>query len=157
MKKKKIENLQIKIVKCVGAKAQREKCVGTLQKQTMGIIFNIQNSRIHGQNQPVESLPVANFRSRPREKFHHQSPWIRIFRLFFLHFGSLPFLGKFERHCLQDGEGFADLSSTWPTGAKCDWSVSSWLAISNTRKKIRYFFTCAFTAFLKVRNPCITP
>ena len=70
--KKKIENLQIKIVKFVGAKAQREKCVGTPQKQTMGIIFNIQNSRIHGQNRPVANLPVVDFRSEPREKFHHQ-------------------------------------------------------------------------------------
>ena len=40
---KRIDNPQIKIAKCVGAKAQREKCVGTLQKQTMGIIFSIQN------------------------------------------------------------------------------------------------------------------
>ena len=144
---KRIDNLQIKIVNCVGAKAQHEKCVGTLQKQTMGIIFNIQNSRIHGQNRPVASLPVVDFRSRPREKFHHQSPWIRIFRLFFLHFGSLPFLGKFERHCLQDGEGFAVLSSTWPTDAKCDWSVSSWLAISNTRKKFDTFLRVLLLLF----------
>ena len=40
---KRIDNPQIKIAKCVGAKAQREKCVGTLQKQTLGIIFSIQN------------------------------------------------------------------------------------------------------------------
>ena len=80
---KRIDNLQIKIVNCVGAKAQHEKCVGTLQKQTMGIIFNIQNSRIHGQNRPVANLPVVDFRSQPREKFHHQSHWIRIFLFFF--------------------------------------------------------------------------
>ena len=43
---KRIDNPQIKIAKCVGAKAQREKCVGTLQKQTMGIIFNIQNFQL---------------------------------------------------------------------------------------------------------------
>ena len=70
---KRIDNLQIKIVKCVGAKAKHEKCVGTLQKQTLGIIFNIQNSRIHGQKRPVANLPVVDFRSQPREKFHQQS------------------------------------------------------------------------------------
>ena len=59
---KRIDNLQIKIVNCVGAKAQHEKCFGTLQKQTMGIIFNIQNWRIHSQNRPVANLPVADFR-----------------------------------------------------------------------------------------------
>ena len=69
---KRIDNLRIKIVKCVGSKAQHEKCVGTRQKQTMGIIFNIQNSRIHGQNRPVANLPVVDFRSELREKFHHQ-------------------------------------------------------------------------------------
>ena len=79
---KRIDNLQIKIVNCVGAKAQHEKCFGTLQKQTMGIIFNIQNWRIHSQNRPVANLPVADFRSQPREKFHHQSYWIRIFLFF---------------------------------------------------------------------------
>ena len=80
---KRIDNLQIKIVNCVGAKAQHEKCVGTLQKQTMGIIFNIQNWRIHGQNRPVANLPVVDFRFQPREKFHHQSYWIRIFLFFY--------------------------------------------------------------------------
>ena len=27
----------------------------------------------------------------------------------------------------------------------------------NTRERIRYFFTCAVTAFLRAGNPCITP
>ena len=77
---KRIDNSQIKIAKCVGAKAQREKCVGTLQKQTMGIIFSIQNFQlltwsllteeifqIHGQNRPVANLPAVDFRSQSRE------------------------------------------------------------------------------------------
>ena len=147
---KRIENLQIKIVKCVGAKAKHEKCVGTLRKQTVGIIFNIQNSRIHGQKRPVANLPVVDFRSQPREKFHQQSHWIPIFLFFFPYFGFLPYLGKFERRCLQDGEGFAVFSSTWLTGAKCEWRVSSWLAISNTREKIRYFLRVLLRLFLRL-------
>ena len=55
-----------------------EKCVETIQKQTMGVIFNIKNSQsltwslpieelsqVHGQNRPVAYLPVVYFRSQP--------------------------------------------------------------------------------------------
>ena len=65
--------------KCGGAKAQNEKkSVETLQKQTMGLIFNTQNSQlltrslpkeeivqVHGQNRPVANLPIVDFRSQP--------------------------------------------------------------------------------------------
>ena len=57
-----------------------KKCVETLQKQRMGVIFNRQNSQslawslpteeifqVHGQNRPVANLLVVNFRSQPRE------------------------------------------------------------------------------------------
>ena len=46
--------------------------------------------------------------------------------------------------CAVNHESFAVHSSTWPSGAKGEWRVSSWLAISNTREKIRYFFTCCY-------------
>ena len=58
-----------------------KKCVKTLQKQTMGVIFSTQNSQlvtqsyrqigteeifqVHGYNQPVANLPVVDFRSQP--------------------------------------------------------------------------------------------
>ena len=55
-------------------------CVDLLQKQTIDLIFNIQNSQslnwplpkeeifqVHGQNRPVINLPVVDFRSQPRE------------------------------------------------------------------------------------------
>ena len=74
-----IDNPRIKIVKCVSAKAQDEKMCWNTTK-TMGIIFNIKNSQlltwsspteeifqVHGQNRPVASLPVVDFRSQPRE------------------------------------------------------------------------------------------
>ena len=38
---KRINNPWITTEQCVGAKAQMEKCVETLQKQTMDVIFNI--------------------------------------------------------------------------------------------------------------------
>ena len=71
--------LPIKIVKCVGA-LKMKKCVESLQKQTVGLIFNIRNSQlltwslpteeflqIHGESHPVANLLDVNFRSHPRE------------------------------------------------------------------------------------------
>ena len=71
--------LPIKIVKCVGA-LKMKKCVESLQKQTVGLIFNIRNSQlltwslpteqflqIHGESHPVANLLDVNFRSQPRE------------------------------------------------------------------------------------------
>ena len=76
---KRIDNPRIQIVKSVGALKMRT-CVKSLQKQTMGLIFNIQNFQllnwslpteeiiqVTGQNRPVANLPVVNFRSQPRE------------------------------------------------------------------------------------------
>ena len=57
-----------------------KKFVETLQKQIMGVIFNIQNShlltwslpteeifQVHGQNRPVPNLLAVEFRSQPGE------------------------------------------------------------------------------------------
>ena len=75
-------------------------------KQTMGLIFNIQNCQlfisslatekifqVHGQNRLVANLPDVDFRSRPREMLSPK-------RFPFSYFGFLPHLGKFARHCL---------------------------------------------------------
>ena len=58
-----------------------------------------------------------------------------------------------KRSCIENREGFAVHLSTRPSGAKGELRVSSWLAISNTREKIRYFFTCVVTAFRRAGNP----
>ena len=58
-----------------------------------------------------------------------------------------------KRSCIEIREGFAVHLSTRPSGAKGELRVSSWLAISNTREKVRYFFTCVVTAFRRARNP----
>ena len=57
-----------------------KKCVESLQKQTVGLIFNIRNSelltwslpteeflQIHGESHLVANLLDVNFRSQPRE------------------------------------------------------------------------------------------
>ena len=58
---------------CVSAKAQEEKCVESLQKKTMGVIFHIQNSQLLVWSSLTEEIfqvhcqnrRVAN--SQPRE------------------------------------------------------------------------------------------
>ena len=76
---KRIANPWIKIVKSIGTEAQDEKCVETIQNQTMGAIFKIlkisQNPQlvtwslpteelfqVHSQNWPVANLPIVDFR-----------------------------------------------------------------------------------------------
>ena len=53
---KRIDNLRVKIVKCVGAKTRDEKSVERLQKQTMGVIFNTQNSQLLTWSLPTEEI-----------------------------------------------------------------------------------------------------
>ena len=107
--------------------------------------------------------------------------WIRNFRFFFPCFGFFSPLSKvwmslsvsdrifqcfsshnvkkfwqYKRPWIENSEGFFVHSYIWASGAKGEWRVNSWLAISNTRKKIRDFFTCVVTAFLNAGNPRIT-
>ena len=64
---KRTGNPRIKIVKCVGA-LKMKTCVESLQKQTMGLIFNMQEIfQVQGQNRPVANLFVVDFRSQLRE------------------------------------------------------------------------------------------
>ena len=71
---KRIASPGIKIVKSVGDKALDEKCVETIQSQTMCVIFNTQNSqlvtwslpteksfRYTAQNRPVANLSIVDF------------------------------------------------------------------------------------------------
>ena len=53
---KRIDNPRVKIVKCVGAKTRDEKSVERLQKQTMGVIFNTQNSQSLTWSLPTEEI-----------------------------------------------------------------------------------------------------
>ena len=53
---KRIDNPRVKIVKCVGTKTRDEKSVERLQKQTMGVIFNTQNSQLLTWSLPTEEI-----------------------------------------------------------------------------------------------------
>ena len=62
-------------------------------------------------------------------------------------------LGKFEPHCpsairiffcIENCESFAIHSSTWPSGAKGEWRVSSWFAISIHVKNTIFFHLCCY-------------
>ena len=74
------------IVSVLTLRLNMKKCVGTLQNQTIGTIFNVQNSQlltwslpteevyqVHGQSRTVVNLPVV----------HYQSHRIRNFQFFF--------------------------------------------------------------------------
>ena len=88
------------------------------------------------------------------------------FRFFFYYIGFLPLLEFeplclsairnfkcFSRHnsrklrqttCIENRENFALHSSTWPSGAKGGWRVSSWLAISTHVKNTIFFHVCCY-------------
>ena len=82
---KSIDNPQIRIINYIGARAQDENCVETLWKQTMGVVFNIQNSQLLTWSLPTEeifqvrcqnwfvlNLLVVDFHSQLQE-CHYQS------------------------------------------------------------------------------------
>ena len=62
---KRVDNPQIKIIKCVGAKAQDKKGIETLQKQTIGVISRIQNFQSLTWFLPTEEIFQANGQNRP--------------------------------------------------------------------------------------------
>ena len=91
-----------------------------------------------------------------------------------------PLLEKFEPHCLSAIRIFQCFNrhNLWkfrqPTLYWESWrlcrsfiNLTEWrqrrvtcqqlIGYINTREKIRYFFTCVVTAFLRAGNPCITP
>ena len=146
-----------------------------ITKTTMVVIFNLLNShlstlsspteevfQVNGQNRLVANLPVIDF-ILSRKKCQHQSHRIRNFQFFFKYIGFLPLLGKFERRCLSAIRNFSVLaaiiqeSADWPSGAKSEWHVSSWLAVSTHVKKYDIFSHVLLRLFLRAGNPCITP
>ena len=162
-----------------------KKLVETLQKQIMDAIFNTKNSQLwlcpYRQKESfrykakIDLLQIYRLSIfvRSREKCHYQSHWIRNFWFFFPYFSSpsrnlnvtvCKWYGFFsvlvaiirknsgKRPWIEHGD-----SSILPSGAKSEWPVVSWVAISNTCQKISYFFKCVVTAFLRARNPCMTP
>ena len=139
--------------------------------------------QVNGQNRPVANLPVVDFHSQPREMLtpkplNTQLPvfllvywffspsrkvWTSQFVTVCQRYGYFSVLAATIRErsdkwpCIENREDFAIHSSTWPSGAKGEWRISSWLATSTHVEKIRYFFTYVVTAFLRAGNPCIAP
>ena len=77
---RRIDNPWIRIVQCVGA-LKMKTCVESLQKHTMGLIFNIQNSQllnwplptdeifqVHEKNRTVAKIPAVDFRLRQNRR-----------------------------------------------------------------------------------------
>ena len=146
---------------------KKKNCVETPQKQTMAVIFITQNisvidSVLTDRRSLLGKRPKSACGKSSSSWFSFSAArnhWIRNFQFFFRYFplqerlnvivskryGFLSVLGAIirknsdERPWIVNGEGFAVHLSTWPSGAKGEWRVSSWLAISNTREKLRYF------------------
>ena len=170
--------------KCVGAKVQDKKTGWIFNIQNSQLLTlslpTEEIFQVHSQKRPVENLPVVDFRSQPREIQLPKPLNTKLSVFLFLFWFSFPskkvwtapsvsdtnFFSVLEalirensnkQPRIESSEGFAVNSSTWPSGAKGKWRVSSWLTISNTPEKISYFFTCVVTTFLRARNPCTTP
>ena len=115
--------------------------------------------QVNGQNRLVANLPVVDFHSQTREI---PKPLNTQLSVFLLVYWVSFFLGKFESHCLpairifqcfshhnsrklrqttciENRGDFAVHSSTWPSGAKGVWRISSWLDISTHVKKYVIF------------------
>ena len=112
----------------------------------------------NGQNRHVANLPVVDVQSQPREMLTTKPPNTQLSVFLLVCWFSTPsrkvwtslsasdtdFFGVLagiiqesseKLLCIENSEGFAVHSSTWPIGAKGEWRVSSWLAISTNVKK----------------------
>ena len=156
-----------------------------ITKTTMGVIFNLQilvywispcRKKSLSGTRPKSAYGKASscrLRSQPREiplpkplntklsvflfVYGFSSPSRKVWFQFLSVLAAIIWESSNKVPCTENREGFAVQSSTWPRGAEGEWRVSSWLAILNIREKISYFFSCGVTAFLRARNPCITP
>ena len=158
---KRIDNSRLKIVKSVGARAQDEKLRRNTTKTNNG--RNISGKRPKsacGKSSSCQFLFSAERNAIEYVAFGFSfRVWVFFpFReslnvtickryWFFSVLAAIIRRVSYKRPWIENGEGFAVHSSTWPTGAKGEYSVRSWLAISNTRDKIRYNFTCVVTVF----------
>ena len=136
--------------------------------------------QVQSQKRSMVNLSVVDFRSQPREiqlpkplntklsvflflvwfSFPSKKVWTALSvsdTNFFSVLEALIRENSNKQPRIESSEGFAVNSSTWPSGAKGKWRVSSWLTISTTPEKISYFVTCVVTTFLRARNPCATP
>ena len=112
--------------------------------------------QVTGQSRPVANLPVVAFHSQPREmltpKPLNKQLWVFLLVYWFsspsrkvwTSLSAIRIFLCFSRHnsrniwqttCIENREGFAVHSLTWPSVTR----VSSWLAISTQVKKYNVF------------------
>ena len=127
--------------------------------------------QVNGQNRPVANLPVVDFHSQPREMLTPKPLNTQLSVFLLVYWFSCPsrkvwtslsvsdtdflvFLATIRKLwqtiCNENREGFAVHSSTWPSGAKGEWLISSWL------KNTMFLHVCCY-GFSRGRNPRITP
>ena len=173
---KKIDNPRIKIVKCVGAKAQNEKMRWNNIK--INKRHNFQNTKFsvidlvltqignHSGTRPKSACGKSSSRRFSFPAARNAITKATEYVTFGFSFRILVFFSFYEslnvtvckqhrffsvsvalilknsdkRPWIENGEGFAVHSSTWPSSAKGEWRVSSLLAISNAREKDWIFF-----------------
>ena len=105
---KRIDNPRIKIVKCVGA-LKMKTCVESLQKQTVGLIFNIKKLSVF-ELALTDRINLSG--TRPKSACSKYSSCQFSFSAtrnaitkatVYVTYGFLRLLGKFERHCKRYG------------------------------------------------------
>ena len=114
--------------------------------------------QVNGLNRPVANLPVVDFHSAERNAernantkateyvtFDFSCPFRKVWTSLsisdtdFFVFSRQNSWKLRQTSCIENREGFAVHSSTWPSGAKGEWRCSSWLAISRHVKKYDFF------------------
>ena len=125
-----------------------------------------------GKNWPVANLPAVDVRCQWQEMSLPKPLNMQVLVFLFVFWFSIPSIKWLkDTSCKQyryfsvltaiilensnkwpwigNGEGFAINLSTWANGTKSKWWVSSWLALSNTHKKISFFFHIGCYGFSK--------
>ena len=125
-----------------------------------------------GKSWPVANLPAVDVRCQWQEMSLPKPLNMQVLVFLFVFWFSIPYIKWLKvTSCKQyrffsvltaiilensnkwpwigNGEGFAINLSTWANGTKSKWWVSSWLALSNTHKKISIFFHIGCYGFSK--------
>ena len=109
---KRIDNSWMKIVKCIGAKAQYEKMHWNTTKtnnrcnfqytefSVIDLVLADRRNLSGTQPQSACSKPSRSIFVLSHNKCHYINLWICNFQFFFPHFGFPPSLGTSEHHCL---------------------------------------------------------
>ena len=132
--------------------------------------------KVNGQNRPVANLLVVDFHSQPREMPTPKplNTWLSVFSFFILVYPkslnlSLSAIRIFQCLSRHNPRTFRQTTLYWESWRLCRSFIKlterrqrrvtfqQLISYINTREKIRYFFTCVVTAFLRAGNPCITP